>query len=110
MKVSFATLNSPQDVSTILNNAAYSFFTAGTHNPAYLLKAITWSRRSIDLNPLSGFYDTLAHLLYRYGFYSEAEQEQNIAIEMARKEDMAEKSTTEKHLKAELLKIKKRTL
>ncbi len=95
------------DVANELNNAAYTFYTVGTVNPNYLSKAIIWSRRSILFNPVFAYYDTLAHLLYRYGFYAEAEVNQNIAVDLAKKagpEGEAEK------MKKELEKIKKRKL
>lgn len=94
------------DVANELNNAAYSFYTIGTLNQNYLSKAIIWSRRSILFNPIFAFYDTLAHLLYRYGFYAEAEVNQNIAVDLAKKNapEQAER------MKKELEKIKKRKI
>lgn len=88
-----------------LNNAAYSIFETGTKNSAILSKALLWSKRSLELNPNSGSYDTLSHLLYRLGFYTEAEATQVKALELAR----AEKQNV-KHLQDEYVKIKNRTL
>lgn len=102
----FSTTTPALNVANELNNAAYSFYNTGTTNPNYLSKAIIWSRRSILFNPLFAYYDTLAHLLYRYNFYAEAEVNQNIAVELARKNAPQE---LEK-MKMELEKIKKRSL
>lgn len=88
-----------------LNNAAYSFYTTGTRNTDHLFRALRWSKRSIELQPLAANYDTLAHLLYRLGFYTEAESTQQKAVEMAK----AEKREL-KNLQDQLIKIKKRTL
>jgi len=91
-----------------LNNAAYQFYTLGTHNQNYLIKALFWSRRAIALDPKAGYYDTLAHLLYRMDFFDEALSAQNKAVTIATNNgtDKTELET----LKAELIKIKKHTL
>ena len=107
VRQAFFTTTPVNDIANELNNAAYSFYTTGTVNPAYLTKAIIWSRRSILFNPVFAYYDTLAHLLYRYGFYAEAEVNQNMAVNLAKKtstKDQAER------MEEELKKIKKRTL
>nr|MBC7611402.1 hypothetical protein [Pseudopedobacter sp.] len=70
-----------------LNNAAFSFYLTGTKNQSYLIKAMNWSKRSIDLNPIYGYYDTLAHIFYRLGFYLEAENTQLKALALAKKEN-----------------------
>ena len=88
-----------------LNNAAWKFYEIGTKNINYLTKAMLWSRRSIELNPISGYYDTLAHILYRIGYFEEAIKTQEIAIEKAKREQI---STT--NFELELKKIKARTL
>lgn len=64
-----------------------------------------WSRRSIELTPLSGYYDTLAHILYRMGYYEEAVKTQETAIEKGKQEKM---SVT--NLQSELKKIKSKSL
>lgn len=104
---SFTSASPAFNVANELNNAAYSFYTTGTINPNYLTKAIIWSRRSILFNPIYGYYDTLAHLLYRYGFYAEAEVNQNIAVDLAKKQSSEQQA---EQMKKELEKIKKRTL
>lgn len=88
-----------------LNNAAYTLYQTGTRNANYLTKAMLWSRRSIELNPSPAFYDTLAHLLYRLGFYAEAEATQVNAIQAAKKE-----KTEVKELERELEKIRGKRL
>jgi hypothetical protein len=102
----FFTATPAFDVANELNNAAYSFYSTGTTNPNYLSKAIIWSRRSILFNPIFAYYDTLAHLLYRYNFYAEAEVNQNLAVELAKKNAPIEAE----RMKKELEKIKKRIL
>jgi hypothetical protein len=72
------------DVANALNNAAYSFYTLGTTNFNYLVKALTWARRSVELNPTPENYDTLAHIMYRLKFYEDAVVTQATAIELAK--------------------------
>ena len=93
------------DMPTELNNAAYDFFLTGTRNLNYINKAVTWSKRSLEFNQVYGFYDTLAHLLYRLDYFAEAEFNQNKAIELAKA-----KQINTNHLQEELMKIKNRTL
>jgi len=88
-----------------LNNAAYKFYEIGTKNINHLTKAMIWSRRSIELNPISGYYDTLAHILYRLEYYEEAIKNQQLAIEKSKAENR-----DIKHLKEELNKMKKRQI
>jgi len=70
-------------VSNILNTAAWEFYLTGTLNQEHLMNAIKWSRKSIELSPVFAYYDTLAHLLYRYGFTSEAEAMQKEAVKLS---------------------------
>ncbi|TKB99060.1 thioredoxin domain-containing protein [Pedobacter cryophilus] len=100
-RVSYQTNQIPVE----LNNAAFFVFLTGTKNTNYINKAISWSKRSIELEPNYGFYDTLAHLLYRLDFYAEAEVNQIKAIELAK-----EKNINTTALQNELDKIKQRTL
>ncbi len=88
-----------------LNNGAYSVFETGTKNAAFLSKAMLWSKRSIELSPNPASYDTLSHLLYRLGFYNEAEATQLKALDLARTAKL-----NVKHLQDEFAKIKNRTL
>ncbi|WP_129714336.1 hypothetical protein [Pedobacter sp. SYP-B3415] len=91
-----------------LNNAAYRFFETGTRNVNHLSKAMIWSKRAIELSPVENetFYDTLAALLYRLGFYAEAESTQNLAVSIAGKKN----SPASKQLSKRLQEIRKRTL
>jgi len=88
-----------------LNSGAYSVYKTGTKNTSFLIKAMLWSKRSIELSPVSAYYDTLAHLLYRLEFYSEAESTQKKAIELGKKEKRDVKA-----LQDEYEKIQKKTL
>lgn len=92
-------------VATELNNAAYAFYLTGTKNQNYLIKAMNWSKRAIQLNEISGFYDTLAHIYYQLGFHLEAESTQKKAIELAIKEKRDTNQLTE-----ELKKMQNKTL
>ncbi|RZL49375.1 MAG: hypothetical protein EOP00_07165 [Pedobacter sp.] len=67
-----------------LNNAAWTFYETGTKNINHLLKAVTWSTRSIELNATSGYYDTLAHLFYKLGYFEQAIKTQQTAINQAK--------------------------
>lgn len=88
-----------------LNNGAWAIYQTGTRNSQYLLRAVQWSKRTVDLAPTPYNYDTLAHLLYRLRFFSEAEAMQQQALAAARQE----KAPTTGY-ERELEKIKKRTL
>ena len=88
-----------------LNNAAWQYYLTGTDNINYLTKAMIWSRRSIELNPLSGYYDTLAHILYRMKFFEEAIKTEEDAI----KKSKTEGRTTDA-LEVELKKMKARKI
>lgn len=79
--------------------------TTGKKSPNHLTKAMLWSKRSVALKPTSAYYDTLAHILYRLGFYAEAESTQVEAIECAKSE-----KRDYKNLQAELIKIKTKAL
>lgn len=88
-----------------LNNAAWKFYEIGTKNLNYLSKAMIWSRRSIELNPIAGYYDTLAHILYRLGYNEEAIKTQEMAITKAKSEKISTNN-----FESELRKIKAKTL
>ncbi len=96
------------EVANVLNNAAYEFYLMGTRNTANLIKALMWSRRSIELKPEAGYYDTMAHIMYRLNFYDEAILNQNKAIEIASKQPNTPGRI--ESLKAELNKMKTREL
>ncbi|TKB97423.1 thioredoxin domain-containing protein [Pedobacter cryotolerans] len=67
-----------------LNNAAWNMYETGTKNINHLLKAVTWSTRSIELNPMSSHHDTLAHLFYQLGYFEQAIKAQETAINKAK--------------------------
>ncbi len=78
--------NPPDSFLLELNNAAWAIYQTGTRNGQYLLRAMLWSRRTVDLDPAAYNCDTLAHLLYRLRFFSEAEAMQQQAVALARTE------------------------
>jgi hypothetical protein len=88
-----------------LNNGAWGVYQTGTRNLQYLSRALLWSKRTVDLAPTAYNSDTLAHLLYRLGFFSEAEARQSLAVALA---IQAKASPTT--YQQELQKIKSRTL
>ena len=94
-----------EKVASELNNVAWSFYLMAGKNDDYLVKAMLWSRRSIELSPIAPFYDTYAHLLYKCRFYDEAETMAKNAIETGIKEKMETKLYREAYEK-----IKNRTL
>lgn len=97
------------DVAATLNTAVWRFYELGTHNTTYLVKALIWCHRAIELQPTFAYYDTMAHLMYRLNFYDEAILNQQKAIEMAMNIPVLSQKTRD-YLKAELDKIKERTL
>lgn len=104
-KRSFSFSYSKDRYATELNNAAWTFYLMAANKNDYLMKAMLWSRRTIELSAKPAFYDTYAHLLYRLKFFVEAESMQKKAIEGAQ----AEKTDTKLYQK-EFEKIRKRTL
>ena len=91
--------------ATSLNNAAWRFYLMAGDNTDYLLKAMQWSRRSIEVTPKAGFYDTYAHILYKLKLFDEAESMERKAVELGK----AEKSDV-KVYQEEYGKIKSRNL
>ena len=101
---------SQNDASSVLNNAAYTFYTMGTRDPNNLTKALLWCKRAIALSPnVHAYYDTMAHLLYRLNFYDEALLNQNKAIEIAKKETYIQPSYLQL-LQKELANMQQHTL
>ena len=100
-----AVYHETEKVASELNSAAWSFYLMAGKNDDYLVKAMLWSRRSIELSPKAPFYDTYAHLLYRCRFYDEAAAMAKKAIETGLKEKMETKPYREAYDK-----ITKRTL
>jgi len=88
-----------------LNNAAWNFYSIAGNREEFLIKAMLWGKRSIDLQPKPAYYDTYAHLLYRLKFFEMAESVQKQAVELAK----TNKESSEKY-EEELRKIKARVL
>ena len=105
MKATVVITHENEKYASELNNAAWSFYLMAGKNDDYLVKAMLWSRRSIELMPRAPFYDTYAHLLYKCKFYDEAETIAKKALEAA----INEKADTKIYREA-YDKIKKRTL
>lgn len=97
--------NGQNTYATTLNNVAWSFYETGTRNINYLTKAMLWSRRSIELEPNAAYYDTLAHLLYRLGYETEAIKTQENAIAKAKTQKISFENMQE-----DLKKMKNKTL
>ena len=96
---------SPASFLQSLNNGAWGVYQTGSRNPQYLSRALLWSKRTVDLAPAAYNSDTLAHLLYRLDFYSEAEARQAQAVAFALKD-----KTSPIPYQQELQKVRKRTL
>lgn len=88
-----------------LNNGAWAIYQTGTRNNNYLWHATTWSKRTVDLDPAPYNYDTLAHLLYRLGFFAEAESREQQAVSLAQQQKLPVAN-----YEHEREKIRKRTL
>lgn len=69
-----------------LNNGAWTVYTSGTKRSTYLVQAMRWSQRTIDVDPRAAYYDTLAHLLYALRLPTEAAVTQQKAVDFAKKE------------------------
>jgi tetratricopeptide (TPR) repeat protein len=98
-------INNTNVYANILNQAAWDFYCTGTKNIHYLLKAVIWSTRSIELSPNSNYYDTLAHLFYQLGYFEQAIKTQEMAINRTKTEN----STSDGFQKT-LKKMKNKTL
>ncbi len=105
MKATMVIAHENEKYAVELNNAAWKFYLMAGKNDDYLIKAMLWSRRSIELMPRAAFYDTYAHLLYKCKFYDEAETAAKKAIDAALNEKVDTKTFRESYEK-----IKKRTL
>ena len=86
---SIAISSQPASFLQELNNGAWAIYQTGTHTKNYLSHATTWSKRTVDLDPTAYNNDTLAHLLYRLGFYAEAEAREQQAVVLAKQEKIA---------------------
>jgi len=82
-----------------LNNAAWTFYLMAGNREDYLLKAMLWSKRSLELGPKPAFYDTYAHLLYKLKFFDEAESMERKAIAAAKIEKMDSRNFEQEYQK-----------
>ncbi|TKC08113.1 hypothetical protein FA048_13210 [Pedobacter polaris] len=87
-EMTFTAVTATNQYSNELNNIAYKFYQTGTKNINHLSKAMIWSKRAIELDPKSSYYDTLAHIYYAMGIYNEALVTQKIAMDLAKKENV----------------------
>lgn len=101
----FTTSSQYNSYANELNNVAWRFYILGTKNINYLAKALIWSRRSIELDPQPGYYDTMAHILYRMEYFSEAIKTQQDAIEI-----LLRRNEVNNEFKVTLEKMKSRIL
>lgn len=97
-----------KSIAMVLNNAAWDFYTLGTHNINYLTKALLWSKRALEISPTAEYYDTMAHIFYRMQLYDEAILNQDKAIELAGKQKNAKDRLA--RLRAAAEKMKQRQL
>lgn len=74
-----------------LNSNAWDFYEK-TDNKAYLLKAESWAKKSVELNPGYANFDTYASVLFKLGKYPEAKEKASKAIDLGKKgnEDVKE--------------------
>jgi hypothetical protein len=103
--ISFTSTHTIDSYATELNNGAWNFYLMAGDKEEYLLKAMQWSRRSIELSPKAAFYDTYAHLLYKLKLYVESESMQKKALELS-----AGNKAEIKTLQEEYNKIKQKNL
>ena len=77
-----------------LNTIAWNYFEK-YDDPGHLNKALKWVKRSVELKSYYANNDTWANLLYKLNRYQEGYARANIAIELAIKEGVDYKSTSE---------------
>ncbi len=73
------------DLATNLNYGAQQILAFEKNNPEVIFDAIRWQKKTIDLKPdVPAFRYTMALLLYRVGFYAQAEEEQQRAVKLSK--------------------------
>ncbi|WP_333626239.1 hypothetical protein [Sphingobacterium siyangense] len=73
------------DQATNLNYGAQQILAFEKNNAEVIFDAIRWQKKTIDLKPdVPAFRYTMALLLYRVGFYAQAEEEQQKAVKLAK--------------------------
>ncbi|MEJ5994470.1 hypothetical protein WG904_08575 [Pedobacter sp. Du54] len=91
--------------ASALNSAAWAFYMTGTKNINFLLKAVSWATRSLELNKSPNAYDTLARLFYQLGYFEQAIKTEQTAIEQAQ-----QNKVPYENLRDVLKKMKNKTL
>ncbi len=94
------------DQARNLHYGAQQILVFARNNPDVLFDAIRWQTKVIELKPdVAQYHYTLALLLYRIGFYAQAETEQQKAIVLSKsnKEYHKEMQTALKQMKSKLL-------
>ncbi|RZK54422.1 MAG: hypothetical protein EOO91_15965 [Pedobacter sp.] len=105
ISISSIPVNNSNVYANILNKAAWDFYKTGTKNINYLLKAVMWSTRSIELSNDGNYFDTLAHLFYQLGYYEQSVKTQELAISYAKTN-----GKPYKNFRDTLIKMKTKTL
>ena len=73
------------DQATNLNYGAQQILAFEKNNTEVIFDAIRWQKKTIDLKPdVAAFRYTMALLLYRVGFYAQAEAEQQKAVTLSK--------------------------
>lgn len=73
------------DQATNLNYGAQQILAFEKNNPEVIFDAIRWQKKTIELKPdVPAFRYTMALLLYRVGFYAQAEEEQQRAVKLSK--------------------------
>lgn len=73
------------DQATNLNYGAQQILAFEKNNQEVIFDAIRWQKKTIELKPdVPAFRYTMALLLYRVGFYAQAEEEQQRAVKLSK--------------------------
>ncbi|WP_088160603.1 hypothetical protein [Sphingobacterium sp. G1-14] len=73
------------DLANNLNYGAKQILAFERNDPSVIFDAIRWQKKTIDLKPdVPAFRYTMALLLYRVGFYAQAEEEQQRAVKLSK--------------------------
>ncbi|WP_153846681.1 tetratricopeptide repeat protein [Sphingobacterium paramultivorum] len=73
------------DLANNLNYGAKQILAFERNDPSVIFDAIRWQKKTIELKPdVPAFRYTMALLLYRVGFYAQAEAEQQKALELSK--------------------------
>lgn len=73
------------DLANNLNYGVKLILAFERNDPSVIFDAIRWQKKTIDLKPdVPAFRYTMALLLYRVGFYAQAEEEQQRAVKLSK--------------------------